>query len=161
MIYGRLKKKENDAKRRENWCKIAHNACKRIDNEVLECAKNLKTWPDPLSQSTQERARSTTQFHSQIYFDLSSSATQTRHLFGVISVPIGPLASVRLHNFCYVSWSLNVSFHLEDFSLCESIANIPTGGTCSIIQLLYFKSKLSVEQKDTNDWWIGKSLNKL
>ena len=31
----------------------------------------------------------------QIYFDLSSSAIQARHLFGVTSVPIGPLASVK------------------------------------------------------------------
>ena len=87
----------------------------------------------------------------QIYFDLSTSATQTRHLFGVISVPIGPLASVKPHNFCYISRSLEISFYLEDFSSCDSFANIPTGGTCSIIQLLNFESKLAVVQQDRND----------
>ena len=81
-----------------------------------------------------------------------------RHLFGVISVPIGPLASVKLHNFCYISRSLEISFYLEDFLSCDSFANIPTGGTCSIIQLLNFESNLAVVQQDRNDWWYGKSL---
>lgn len=94
----------------------------------------------------------------QIYFDLSTGATQAWHVFGVISVPIGPLASIKLHNFCYISRSLKIYFNLEDFLSCDSFANIPTGGTCSIIQLLNFESKLSVVQQDRNDWWNGKSL---
>ena len=46
-LWKALKKKENDAERRGNWRKIAHNASKRIDNEVLEGAKNSRQDPTP------------------------------------------------------------------------------------------------------------------
>ena len=73
---------------------------------------------------------------------------QARHLFGAISVPIVPLASVTLLNFWYISRSLKKTSYLEDFWLFESTAHIPTGRTCSIIPHLHFESKLLVVQQD-------------
>ncbi|KAF3953065.1 hypothetical protein CMV_021451 [Castanea mollissima] len=41
------------------------------------------------------------------------------------------------------------SSYLEDLWLLDSFANIPIGGTCSIIQLLHFVSKLPVVQQES------------
>lgn len=86
--------------------------------------------------------------------------TQAWHLFGAISVPIVPLASVTLLNFWYISRSLKKTSYLEDFWLFESSAHIPTGRTCSIILHLHFESKRLVVQQDIGrlrEWHVSGS----
>ena len=45
--------------------------------------------------------------------------------------------------------SVKKTSYPEDLCLLESFAHIPTGGTCSIIQLLHFESKLLVVQQES------------
>ena len=65
----------------------------------------------------------------QIHFNLSTSATQAQHLFGVISEPIVPLASVTLLNFKYASRSHSNWRDLQHYSPPSFWVHTPGGTT--------------------------------
>ena len=83
---------------------------------------------------------------------------QAWHLFGAISVPIVPLASVTLLNFWYISRSLKKTSYLEDFGYLNPLPTFQLEGPAALFRTFISSPNSWWYNKTKEDWGNGKSL---